>query len=116
MPYGESPSIVEVFSPKTTYHKIDSVSCNFLKDSILNQLSDIDYEDTNIPIPDGILTIITITDSENSVKSMDLSPATTANQKNLILNLIDITLESQTDSLNIDYLVDLKSYYAPLDH
>lgn len=111
LPPEGTGEIVEVFSPKTSYFKIDSINLSIIRDSILNKFTDLDFKDNSIDAHDGIWTSIVVVDGQDSIKDFELENSGTDNQIRLILKLIDVCIENETDSLNAEYLKDLKKYY-----
>ena len=111
LPPEGSGDIIEVFSPKTSYYLIDTLNSTILKDTILNNFTNFDFKDMSMECHDGIWTSTIITYDNGSINDFELNNNGTKNQYRLILKLLDICISNETDSLNTNYLLNLKGYY-----
>lgn len=111
IPPVDSGKAKEMFSPRTTYFKIDSLGFANLKDSVLSKFTNSELIDMKQDMMDGFWASVIFAYSDNSIKDFELNNSGSKKHYQLIVELLDFCIRNETDSLTKKYLIDMKAYY-----
>ena len=103
---------VHSFVPMTRYYKINPTSQEYFQDSVIANLTPLDFQDrNNNGVIDGIGGHIIFYFSNDSIIEINLINDFTENQKKIMTVLLDLCLEYERDSSNQAYLSTLLKYF-----
>lgn len=104
--------VIKTLAPKSCRFRIDSLSFQFLKDSIIMNLKNIDFEDKYENHLDGIGNTILFVYESGEIEEVELINSYTENQITLLKYLNKLTEKAHSDSLSRSYLSTLNGYYC----
>lgn len=99
------------YVPHSSYYKISFQTFNFIHDSVLGGFNEKDYMSYEGDEKGEIGEYIVFAFNNDSIVECSLKNMRTRNQYLFITKLIDVCIESEKDSINIEYLNSLKEYY-----
>ena len=95
-------------APKSLNFQIDTLSYSYFRNISFNEEDFVDKEDRP---DDGIMHTILYVFKSGRIEDVDLKKKMTANENNLIIKMIDLSIEHSTDSITTEYLKDLRKFH-----